>query len=150
MPTFSNPRGSLLSALRREELVRLALEYDFLIVEDDPYGELTFGDHMIEPLFAVGRRMAGAANPVLYLSSLSKTVAPALRIGWMVVPEQILRRCSIAKQTADLCTSPMASRSQRTICARVGSLLRSREPLRTTPVACTRWSMPNRPLNYYR
>src|SRR5256885_6162048 len=40
--------------------------------------------------------------------SLSKTVAPALRIGWMLADAQLLRRCTIAKQTADLCTSPLA------------------------------------------
>lgn len=108
VPTFSNPCGSLLLQARREALVRLAITYRFLIVEDDPYGELTFTDEKIEPLHAVGLRLAGAANPVIYLASLSKTVAPALRIGWMVAPQPILRRCVVAKQTVDLCTSPLA------------------------------------------
>ncbi|MFT2520497.1 PLP-dependent aminotransferase family protein, partial [Escherichia coli] len=45
---------------------------------------------------------------MVYLSSLSKTVAPALRIGWMLADAQLLRRCTIAKHTADLCTSPLA------------------------------------------
>ena len=108
VPTFSNPCGTLLSQERREALVRLAVEYNFLIIEDDPYGELTFSDDCPSPLFALGELIAGTDNPVIYLSSLSKTVAPALRIGWMIAPQDILRRCAIAKQTTDLCTSPLA------------------------------------------
>ena len=108
VPTFSNPCGTLLPFARREALVRLALEYRFLIIEDDPYGELAFTDDRPPPLYAVGERIAGDTNPVLYLSSLSKTVAPALRIGWMIAPPDVLRRCVVAKQTMDLCTSPLA------------------------------------------
>ena len=51
---------------------------------------------------------SSARNPVIYLSSLSKTVAPALRVGWMLADATVLRRCSIAKQTSDLCTSALA------------------------------------------
>lgn len=108
VPTFSNPCGTLLPAARREALVRLALEFNFLIVEDDPYGELSFADNRPPSIYAVGERIAGHANPVLYLSSLSKTVAPALRIGWLMAPPDVLRRCVVAKQTMDLCTSPLA------------------------------------------
>lgn len=107
VPTFSNPCGTLLPAARRETLVRLALEYQFLIVEDDPYGELSFTDDRPPSLYAMGERIAGEGNPVLYLSSLSKTVAPALRIGWLMAPPDVLRRCVVAKQTMDLCTSPL-------------------------------------------
>lgn len=108
VPTFSNPCGTLLPTARREALVRLALQYHFLIVEDDPYGELSFIDDRPPSLYAVGQCMAGNGNPVLYLSSLSKTVAPALRIGWLAAPPDVLRRCVVAKQTMDLCTSPLA------------------------------------------
>jgi DNA-binding transcriptional MocR family regulator len=107
VPTFSNPGGTLLPTMRREALVRLALQHQFVIVEDDPYGELAFIDHRPPSLYAVGQRLAGADNPVIYLSSLSKTVAPALRIGWMIAPADVLRRCVVAKQTMDLCTSPL-------------------------------------------
>lgn len=117
VPNFSNPRGSLLSAQRRQALVQLAVQYGFWVVEDDPYGELHFADtqatssHSSTP--ATLRRMAAdiapsGGNPVVYLSSLSKTVAPALRIGWMLADPALLRRCAVAKQTVDLCTSPLA------------------------------------------
>lgn len=116
VPNFSNPRGSLLSAQRRTALVQLALQYGFWIVEDDPYGELRFdaaaeqGDSAMPPTVrAVAQEAAPAGrNPVIYLSSLSKTVAPALRVGWMLADAAMLRRCAVAKQTVDLCTSPLA------------------------------------------
>lgn len=115
VPNFSNPRGTLLSAARREALVQLACTYGFWLVEDDPYGELRFdakdgsAPPMPPALRTVGDRLAaGGVNPVVYLSSLSKTVAPALRIGWMLADSSLLRRCTVAKQTVDLCTSPLA------------------------------------------
>ena len=114
VPSFSNPRGSLLSAQRREALVQLASNHGFWVVEDDPYGELSFdaadGSALAMPatLRAYGERLGTACNPVVYLSSLSKTVAPALRVGWMIADGELLRRCTIAKQTVDLCTSPLA------------------------------------------
>ncbi|MCO5399042.1 PLP-dependent aminotransferase family protein [Ralstonia soli] len=115
VPNFSNPRGTLLASERREALVQLACAYGFWVVEDDPYGELRFDADdgntppMPSALRTVGDRLAaGGVNPVVYLSSLSKTVAPALRVGWMLADSSLLRRCTIAKQTVDLCTSPLA------------------------------------------
>jgi DNA-binding transcriptional MocR family regulator len=108
VPTFSNPGGGLLAPARRDALVKLAVEHGFAIVDDDPYGELSFTDDIPSPLHGIGRRLAAGGNPVIYLASLSKTVAPALRIGWMVAPQEVLRRCAIAKQTSDLCTSPLS------------------------------------------
>lgn len=115
VPNFSNPRGSLLPAQRRHALVQLALQYGFWIVEDDPYGELHFAgpsasQHSLPATVrAIAEGLVDAEhNPVIYLSSLSKTVAPALRVGWMLAQASMLRRCAIAKQTVDLCTSPLA------------------------------------------
>ena len=122
VPNFSNPRGSLLSAQRRQALVQLALQYGFWVVEDDPYGELHFthaqasngkdsrsDSNTPASLHSMAAQLVPAeSNPVIYLSSLSKTVAPALRIGWMLSNPALLRRCAVAKQTVDLCTSPMA------------------------------------------
>lgn len=106
VPTFSNPRGTLLPQARRVELIALAREHGFAIVEDDPYSALTFTGDLPPSLYQLAG--TGEPNPVIYLASLSKTVAPALRVGWMVGPAGIVRRCAIAKQTADLCTSPLA------------------------------------------
>jgi len=108
VPTFSNPSGATLSADRREALVQLAIEHRLVVIEDDPYGEIAFGGERVPTLYETGQRIAGENNPVIYLSSLSKTVAPALRIGWMVASPPVLRRAAVAKQTVDLCTSPLA------------------------------------------
>ena len=107
VPTFSNPRGTLLPLPRRLALIELAHRHGFLIVEDDPYGELTFTGETPQSLYSLASGYSGAENQVVYLSSLSKTVAPALRIGWMVAGAEIVRRCTVAKQTVDLCTSPI-------------------------------------------
>lgn len=93
---------------RRIELIALARRHGFLVVEDEPYGELTFTGPTPQSLYALGSSEGDAENPVVYLSSLSKTVAPALRVGWTVAAAEIVRRCAVAKQTVDLCTSPIA------------------------------------------
>jgi len=105
VPNYSNPGGSLMSEERRRHVVELAITHEFMIVEDDPYGELNFTGKRLPTLYQIGRDLVGDANPVLYISSLSKTIAPALRIGWMLGPPELIRRCVIAKQTTDLCGS---------------------------------------------
>lgn len=102
--TFSNPGGATLSRARRERLLALAARHQFLLVEDDPYGELRFAGEAVPPL--VGLAQGEQRHWVAYLSSLSKTVAPALRIGWLVAPPEIRRRCLSAKQADDLSVSP--------------------------------------------
>lgn len=161
VPNFSNPRGSLLSAQRRQQLVQLAVQYGFWLVEDDPYGELRFDgeDGQARPMPATLRATAEQLaapghNPVIYLSSLSKTVAPALRIGWMLADAPMLRRCTVAKQTNDLCTSPLAQgvaacylqsgryaptveRARREYQRRMQALVQGLGALPGTPLRCT-------------
>jgi len=101
IPTFANPAGSTMTRARRLRLLELAVEYQFVIAEDDPYGELRFTGEPVPSLAALAAEVAGASDRVVYMSTLSKTVAPGLRIGWSVAPLEIARRCSVAKQTAD-------------------------------------------------
>jgi 2-aminoadipate transaminase len=77
IPSFQNPTGTTLSLARRQHLLALAEEYDFLILEDDAYGELAFGEVPV-PLKALDR-----TGRVIYAGSLSKTVAPGIRLGWV-------------------------------------------------------------------
>jgi len=105
LPTFGNPTGATMSLARRKRLLQLAAQHRVLIIEDDAYGDVRFdGEHV--PALAALAREAGAEDRLVYLSTLSKIVAPGLRVGWMVAPPEIVQRCVIAKQTIDLSTSP--------------------------------------------
>lgn len=106
VPTFANPTCVTMSRERRIALLKLATEYKFLIVEDDPYGDLRFEGAPIPSIMALANDMAGARDWVVHFSSLSKIVAPGLRVGWTIAPAEIARRCVIAKQTVDLCSAP--------------------------------------------
>jgi 2-aminoadipate transaminase len=101
IPNFQNPTGSLLALDRRARLVEWADRRDLLIVEDDPYGSLYFEDVASEretrPL-----RADDAQGRVLYLSTVSKTLAPGFRVGWMVAPPVLIERFDTAKQSSDL------------------------------------------------
>ncbi|WP_174733441.1 PLP-dependent aminotransferase family protein [Mesobacillus harenae] len=77
IPTFQNPTGTTLTPKRRQHLLELAESYNFLIVEDDAYGELGFVNSP-QTLKSMDQ-----ANRVIYVGSLSKIVAPGLRIGWV-------------------------------------------------------------------
>jgi 2-aminoadipate transaminase len=101
IPNFQNPTGSLLALDRRTRLLEWAERRDVLIVEDDPYGSLYFEDVAREedtrPL-----RADDAQGRVLYLSTVSKTLAPGFRVGWMVAPPVLIERFDTAKQSSDL------------------------------------------------
>ncbi|WP_246794702.1 PLP-dependent aminotransferase family protein [Burkholderia perseverans] len=106
VPTFANPTGATLTRERRLALLALAVRYGFVIVEDDPYAELRFAGEPLPSLLALAAEVPGAREHVVHFASLSKIVAPGLRIGWSVAPAAIARRCTVAKQTVDLCSSP--------------------------------------------
>ena len=110
LPNFHNPGGVTLSEERRERLVSLARQYGVPVVEDDPYGELRFEGEHIPPIVVIdnirnGDRAAGYfKGDVIYMSSLSKTLAPGLRLGWIVAPVEVLKELAQAKQGTDLHT----------------------------------------------
>jgi 2-aminoadipate transaminase len=112
LPNFQNPGGVTLSLERRRRLVELASHYGVPVVEDDPYGQLRYEGKHLPPLVKVDAEVHGCSNGerpfrggVLYLGTLSKTLAPGLRIGWVVAPEEIMTRLVQMKQGADLHTS---------------------------------------------
>ena len=105
VPTFANPSGATLTLEQRKRLLDIAVQRQLYIIEDDAYGDLRFEGEPLPPLRALAKD-AGAEEYVIYLSTLSKIVAPGLRVGWMTAAPEVLRRCVIAKQAADLCTSP--------------------------------------------
>lgn len=98
---FHNPTGATLAADRRLHLATLADEYGFLIVEDDPYGDLWFDTPPPTPI-------GPGSDRVVRLRSVSKTVAPGLRLGWMAGPRWVLDAVVVAKQSSDLHTSSLS------------------------------------------
>lgn len=112
LPNFQNPSGVTLSLARRRRLVELANHYGVPIVEDDPYGQLRYEGEHLPPLVELDAEYHGCANgeheftgDVLYLSTLSKTLAPGLRVGWIVAPDAVIHPLVQLKQGADLHTS---------------------------------------------
>lgn len=104
VPTYSNPDGKVWSLERRKHLLALANKYHVVIFEDDPYGDLQFDSaEKVPPLASMDDNKF-----VLYTSTFSKTVVPALRTGWIVGPHQIIRLMAQAKQATDLHTNSLS------------------------------------------
>ena len=100
VPNFQNPSGETMTLKHRKELLDIASEYDFLIVEDDPYGEINFEQSVIPPIKSFDKR-----GRVIYLSTFSKILAPGFRLGWVIASKEILNKLILAKQATDLCTN---------------------------------------------
>jgi 2-aminoadipate transaminase len=100
IPNFQNPSGRLMTQARRAEVLAIAEEHDFLVIEDDPYGELLY----VDGADTTSMKSRDEHDRVLYLGSFSKVLAPGLRCGFMVAPKPLLERLEIAKQAADLCS----------------------------------------------
>ena len=106
IPNFQNPSGRLMSSSIRRGVLELANRLDFLVLEDDPYGELTFdSDAPRRPIAA-----DDANGRVIYLSSFSKVLAPGLRCGWIVAERGLIRTFELAKEAADLCSGMLDQR----------------------------------------
>ncbi len=112
LPNFHNPAGTTLPLQRRIKLAELAAEYGVFIVEDDPYGELRFEGEDITPIVVLHK------ENTIYLSTFSKTLAPGVRLGWIVAPEQVTAKLVQAKQGADLHTSTYVQMIVNDICQR--------------------------------
>lgn len=110
LPNFQNPGGVTMSLERRKELVAQSNRYGIPIIEDDPYGQLRFeGEHQ-PPLMLLDRDNMKSdphyqLGNIIYLSTFSKTLAPGLRLGWIVAPPDVISKLVQLKQSADLHTS---------------------------------------------
>lgn len=105
IPNFQNPTGVTLTAERRQTLYSIASRYGLSVLEDDPYVSLRYSGKTIPPI-----KSLDADGIVIYLSTVSKTIAPGLRVGWAVAAAEILGKMKIAKQAADLHTSSFDQR----------------------------------------
>lgn len=103
-PNFHNPAGLIYPRERREKVLQTLEGRDVVLLEDDAYGELYFdeADHsLVTPLKAMGPNPV----PTCYTGSFSKIMGPGFRLGWLLAPIDILRRCELAKQSIDACTA---------------------------------------------
>jgi 2-aminoadipate transaminase len=105
IPTFGNPSGAMLSLERRKKVLELAVKYQTLIVEDDPYGDLYFGEAPPPSIMALSKDVPGSRELLAHCGSLSKVLSPGLRIGWMIAPAELLAKATMCKQFSDAHTS---------------------------------------------
>ena len=108
IPTFGNPSGALLTKERRLKILQLAVQYQSIVIEDDPYGDLYFGDAPPPSMLALSDQVPGSRDWLVHCGSLSKVLSPGLRVGWMVAPPDLLARATMCKQFSDAHTSTFA------------------------------------------
>jgi 2-aminoadipate transaminase len=98
LPNFQNPTGRRLPTERRRELTRIASNAGLLLLEDDPYGALSYSGEQLPTLLSMN------SEGVVHMGSFSKVLAPGLRVGYVIAPEKLHRKLVQAKQAADLHT----------------------------------------------
>ncbi len=109
LPNFQNPTGVTIPLERRMRLVELADRYGVPVIEDDPYGQLRFEGTHIPSIVMLDEKLHPKngyyTGNVIYLSTFSKTLAPGIRLAWVIAPPEVIRKMVIAKQGADLNTA---------------------------------------------
>ena len=108
VPTFGNPSGAMLSLARRKRVLELAAQYQVLVVEDDPYGELYFGDAPPPSMMALSSEVTGSREWLAYCGSFSKVLSPGIRVGWMIAQPELLANAVMCKQFSDAHTSNLS------------------------------------------
>jgi 2-aminoadipate transaminase len=114
IPNFQNPSGRLMTQERRRRVLELAEKHDFLVIEDDPYGELVY----VDDADTTPMKAHDTSGRVIYLGSFSKVLAPGLRCGWIVCGPELSGRLEVAKQAADLCSGMLDQSIVDEFCAR--------------------------------
>lgn len=110
VPNFSNPSGRLVDLDQRRALVASAGETGTWLVEDDPYGALYYDGAPLPRLLDLSASGDPYDGPVIYLGTLSKELAPGLRIGWVIAAPEMIRALTTAKQGSDMFTSGICQR----------------------------------------
>ena len=111
VPTFGNPSGAMMSLERRLKVLELAVKYQTVVVEDDPYGDLYFAEPPPPSLLALTEQVLGSRDWLVHCGSLSKVLSPGLRLGWMIAPAELLAKATMCKQFSDAHTSNLTQAS---------------------------------------
>lgn len=106
IPDFHNPLSVTISREKRERIAALAAHYGVPVIEDDAYSALRFEGESLPPIKAYDED-----GFVFYLGSFSKMLSPGLRLGWMIVPEPLLSKVTVLRESFDLETSTLIQRS---------------------------------------
>ena len=97
IPNFQNPTGNTMSLEKRKAVYELAVKYDFIILEDNPYGDLRFSGTDIPSI-----KSFDTEGRVIYSRTFSKILAPGLRVGYVSAPSEIISKMIVCKQVADV------------------------------------------------
>jgi 2-aminoadipate transaminase len=103
IPNFHNPTGKTTTLQRRKDILALAYKYNVLLLEDNPYGDLRFSGVDIPTIKSMDKK-----GHVIYAGSFSKTIAPGLRVGYMIAPEGIVQKSVAALQCSTVHTNILA------------------------------------------
>ncbi len=101
IPTFQNPTGRTMPPERRQQIAQILLDTNLVLLEDDPYGEITFTGQIMPPIAS----LPGMGERTLLMNSMSKLMAPGLRIGWTRAEGDILNTLAVAKAAISMQTS---------------------------------------------
>lgn len=110
IPNFQNPSGRCMSAARRKAVYDLACKYDFIILEDNPYGELRFAGEDIPSI-----KSLDTEGRVIYAGSFSKVISPGMRVGFVAAAPEIISKIVVCKQVSDVHSNILA----QMICHRI-------------------------------
>jgi 2-aminoadipate transaminase len=97
IPNFQNPTGKTTSYEKRKAIYELAKKYEVVILEDNPYGDLRFEGEDIPSIKTLDKD-----GLVVYAGTFSKILAPGLRVGYIAGPKEIIQKCVVCKQVADV------------------------------------------------
>ena len=97
IPNFQNPTGRTMSLAKRKAVYQLACKYDFIILEDDPYGELRFAGENVPTI-----KSMDTEGRVIYSSTFSKLISPGFRTGFVSAPAPIIQKIVVCKQVSDV------------------------------------------------
>ena len=97
IPNYQNPTGRCMSLERRKKMMELVTKYEIPVFEDNPYGDLRFEGEEIAPLITMDPK-----HLVMYSGTFSKTLAPGMRLAWMVCNDEILAKMDLVKGSTDL------------------------------------------------
>lgn len=110
IPNFQNPSGRCMSAARRKAVYELACKYDFMILEDNPYGELRFAGEDIPSI-----KSLDTEGRVIYAGSFSKIISPGMRVGFVAAAPEVISKIVVCKQVSDVHSNILA----QMICHRI-------------------------------